>query len=53
MEFRTSELSGILLSISEPTGFPALSLELFNGNVGICLYESILVLKLLLKNNVS
>uniref|UniRef100_A0A1B0BIW7 Laminin subunit alpha-1 n=1 Tax=Glossina palpalis gambiensis TaxID=67801 RepID=A0A1B0BIW7_9MUSC len=33
MEFRTSELSGILLSISEPTGFPALSLELFNGNI--------------------
>lgn len=33
MEFRTSELSGILLSISEPTGFPALSLEIFNGNV--------------------
>lgn len=33
MEFRTSELAGILLSISEPTGFPALSLELYNGNV--------------------
>lgn len=33
MEFRTSELSGILLSITEPTGFPALSLEIFNGNV--------------------
>ncbi|XP_030377128.1 laminin subunit alpha-1 [Scaptodrosophila lebanonensis] len=33
MEFRTSELSGILLSISEPTGFPALSLELNNGHI--------------------
>ncbi|TMW53859.1 hypothetical protein DOY81_001030 [Sarcophaga bullata] len=33
MEFRTSELSGILLSITEPTGFPALSLEIFNGNI--------------------
>lgn len=32
-EFRTSELSGILLSVSEPNGFPALSLELYNGNV--------------------
>lgn len=33
MEFRTSELSGILLSVSEPNGFPALSLEINNGNV--------------------
>ncbi|KAH8324869.1 hypothetical protein KR074_009874 [Drosophila pseudoananassae] len=32
-EFRTSELSGILLSVSEPNGFPALSLELYNGNI--------------------
>ncbi|XP_041451135.1 laminin subunit alpha-1 isoform X1 [Drosophila obscura] len=32
-EFRTSELSGILLSVSEPSGFPALSLELHNGNI--------------------
>lgn len=35
LEFRTSELSGILLSISEPSGFPALSLEINNGNVSI------------------
>ncbi|XP_037959166.1 laminin subunit alpha-1 [Teleopsis dalmanni] len=33
MEFRTSELSGILLSISELTGFPSLSLEMNNGNI--------------------
>ncbi|XP_033151119.1 laminin subunit alpha-1 isoform X1 [Drosophila mauritiana] len=32
-EFRTSELSGILLSVSDPNGFPALSLELHNGNI--------------------
>ncbi|KAH8251255.1 hypothetical protein KR032_004153 [Drosophila birchii] len=32
-EFRTSELSGILLSVSEPKGSPALSLELHNGNI--------------------
>jgi len=32
-EFRTSELSGVLLSVSDPNGFPALSLELHNGNV--------------------
>ncbi|XP_028895887.2 laminin subunit alpha-1 isoform X3 [Zeugodacus cucurbitae] len=33
LDFRTSELFGILLSISEPSGFPALSLELNNGNI--------------------
>ncbi|ALC39660.1 wb, partial [Drosophila busckii] len=32
LEFRTSELSGILLSVSEPNGFPALSLEISNGH---------------------
>lgn len=33
LEFRTSELSGILLSISAPSGSPSLSLELNNGKV--------------------
>nr|CAD7455143.1 unnamed protein product [Timema tahoe] len=33
LEFRTSELSGILLSVSEPQGYPALSLELNDGKV--------------------
>lgn len=32
-EFRTSELNGVLLSVSEPNGFPALSIELFGGKV--------------------
>lgn len=32
-EFRTSELNGILMSISEPQGYPALSLELTRGKV--------------------
>lgn len=35
LEFRTSEMNGILLSISEPVGYPALSLELYNGKVSI------------------
>ncbi|XP_071452213.1 laminin subunit alpha-2-like [Hetaerina americana] len=33
LEFRTSELTGVLLSVSEPIGSPALSLELHNGKV--------------------
>jgi len=33
LEFRTSELSGVLLSISAPSGSPSLSLELNNGKV--------------------
>ncbi|KAE8744313.1 hypothetical protein FOCC_FOCC009036 [Frankliniella occidentalis] len=33
LEFRTSELSGVLLSISEPRGYPAMSLELNNGKI--------------------
>lgn len=33
IEFRTSELNGILLSVSEQHGYPALSLELFMGKV--------------------
>lgn len=33
IEFRTSELNGVLLSVSEPNGYPALSLELFMGKV--------------------
>lgn len=32
-EFRTSELNGVLISISEPNGFPALAIELHNGKV--------------------
>lgn len=32
-EFRTSELNGVLLSVSEQNGFPALSIELFGGKV--------------------
>lgn len=33
MEFRTSELSGVLLSITAPSGSPSLSLELHHGKV--------------------
>ncbi|BES88583.1 laminin subunit [Nesidiocoris tenuis] len=33
LEFRTSEMNGILLSVAEPQGYPALSLELNNGKV--------------------
>ncbi|XP_046413773.1 laminin subunit alpha-1-like [Neodiprion fabricii] len=33
LEFRTSEFSGVLLSITSPGGSPSLSLELFNGKV--------------------
>lgn len=32
-EFRTSELNGVLLSVSEPVGFPALSIELHKGKI--------------------
>lgn len=32
-EFRTSELNGVLISVAEPVGFPALSIELHNGKV--------------------
>lgn len=33
IEFRTSEINGVLLSVAEPQGYPALSLELYMGNV--------------------
>lgn len=33
LEFRTSELTGVLLSITGPEGSPSLSLELHNGKV--------------------
>jgi hypothetical protein len=34
MEFKTSELNGILLSIAEaPAGSPSLSIEVYNGKV--------------------
>lgn len=34
MEFKTSELNGILLSVAEPpVGSPSLSVEIFNGKV--------------------
>lgn len=33
LEFKTSELSGVLLSITAPSGSPSLSLELNNGKV--------------------
>ncbi|XP_069690531.1 laminin subunit alpha-2 isoform X2 [Periplaneta americana] len=33
LEFRTSENTGVLLSVSEPKGYPALSLEINNGKV--------------------
>lgn len=32
-EFKTSELNGVLLSVAEPVGFPALSIEMHNGKV--------------------
>ncbi|XP_063216579.1 laminin subunit alpha-1 [Bacillus rossius redtenbacheri] len=33
LEFRTTELSGVLLSVSEPRGYPALSLEINSGKI--------------------
>jgi hypothetical protein len=33
LEFRTSENTGVLLSVSEPDGYPALSLEINDGKV--------------------
>lgn len=33
IEFRTSEMNGILLSVAESHGYPALSLELYMGKV--------------------
>lgn len=33
LSFKTSELNGILLSVADRDGFPALSLELKEGNV--------------------
>lgn len=38
LEFRTSELNGVLMSISEPQGYPALSLELNRGKVNIIVH---------------
>lgn len=36
MEFKTSELSGILLSTAEPpSGSPSLSIEVYNGKVNL------------------
>lgn len=36
MEFKSSELSGILLSIAEqPLGSPSLSIEVYNGRVSL------------------
>lgn len=32
-DFRTSELNGVLISVAEPNGFPALSIEMHNGKV--------------------
>lgn len=37
-EFKTSELNGVLLSVAEPVGFPALSIEMYNGKVSEPLY---------------
>nr|XP_018899369.1 PREDICTED: laminin subunit alpha-1 [Bemisia tabaci] len=33
IEFRTSEMNGIILSVSQPEGYPALSLQFINGKV--------------------
>lgn len=35
LDFKTSELNGILLSVTESAGRPSFSLELQNGNVRI------------------
>ena len=32
-EFRTSEMQGMILSVAEPVGFPAISIELHEGKV--------------------
>lgn len=32
-EFRTSEMQGMILSVAEPVGFPAISIELHKGKV--------------------
>lgn len=39
LEFRTSELNGVLLSVSEPPGYPALSLEILDGQVNYFVME--------------
>lgn len=41
LEFRTSEMNGVFLSVSEPQGYPALSLELQNGKVFTDVYSFI------------
>lgn len=33
LEFRTNKQNGIFLTISDPGGFPAMTLELHNGKV--------------------
>lgn len=33
LDFKTSELNGVLLSVTESSGSPSFSLELQNGNV--------------------
>lgn len=38
-EFRTSELNGVLLSVAEPNGFPALSIEILGGIVCIAVFK--------------
>lgn len=46
MEFKTSELNGLLLSIAEPPfGSPALSIEVFNGRVSPLIIGSVIELK--------
>lgn len=32
-EFRTTEVNGVILSVAEPNGFPAISIELHKGKV--------------------
>lgn len=32
-EFRTSEMQGVILSVTEPVNFPAISIELHKGKV--------------------
>lgn len=40
-EFRTSEMQGVILSVAEPVGFPAISIELHKGKVNFWAFNCI------------
>lgn len=40
MEFKTSEMNGILLSIAETSGTPSLSIGIYDGKVNVNVIEA-------------